>query len=83
MTQVEAYQTIAQFIAWMGLLALSPMLYRLAYAFSYYITGRLKKRQTLIVQVMEDGVVIRETEITLDSKSPIVKQLDASKRGLR
>jgi hypothetical protein len=80
-TQVEAYQTVAQLIAWTGFLALSPMLYRLAYAFSYYITGRLKKRHTLIVQLMEDGVVISEAEISLDSKSPIVKQLDACKRG--
>lgn len=81
MTETEAIQTIAQFIGWAGLLVLSPMLYRLAYAFSYYITGRLKKRHKLVIQSLKDGVVVSETEVYLDSKSPIVKQLESNKRG--
>lgn len=80
MAETEAIHTIAQFIGWIGLLALSPMLYRLAYAFSYYISGRLKKREKLIVQILKDGVVINETEVTLDSKSPLVEQLKSIKK---
>lgn len=81
MTEQEAIRIIAQFVGWTGLLALTPLLGRLAYAFSYYLTGRLKKRQKLIVQFMEDGVVIREKEVFLDVKAPIVEQLDAIRKG--
>lgn len=76
MNETEAIQIIAQFIGWAGLLAMSPFVYRLVYAFSYYLTGKLKKRETLIIQIMKDGVVVRETEVRLDSKSPLVQQLN-------
>jgi hypothetical protein len=72
----EAIHIVAQFIGWLGLLAMLPFLYRFVYAFSYYVTGRLKKHQRFIVQRIQDGAVISETEVSLDSKSPIVKQLD-------
>lgn len=80
MNETEAIQIITQFIGWAGLLAMSPLVYRLAYAFSYYLTGRLKKKETIIIQLMEDGVVIKEAQIQLDSKSPVVQQLNAAKK---
>lgn len=77
MTETEAIRIIAQFMGWLGLFVMLPFLYRFVYAFSYYVTGRLKKRQRIIVQHIQDGIVISETEVSLDSKSPIVKQLDS------
>jgi len=81
--ETEAIQTIAQFIGWMGLLTLSPFVFRLACALSYYLTGKLKKRETLIIQFMENGKVVKETEVKLDSKSPLVQQLNDAKKVAR
>lgn len=83
MNETEAIQTIAQFIGWMGLLTLTPFVFRLAYALSYYLTGKLKKRETLIIQFMENGKVVTETEVKLDSKSPLVQQLNDAKKVAR
>ncbi|HBR1848129.1 TPA: hypothetical protein L9M49_005133 [Klebsiella quasipneumoniae subsp. quasipneumoniae] len=77
MSELEAIKIISQFLGWAGLLALTPFLYRLAFALSYYITGRLKKNQKVIVQYLKDGVVEREVEVSLDSNDPIVTQLDS------
>ncbi len=77
MTETEAVLIIAKFVGWLGVFVLLPFLYRFVYAFSYYVTGRLKKYRHIIVQHIQDGTVISETEISLNSNSPIVKQLDS------
>lgn len=83
MNETEAIQTIAQFIGWMGLLTLSPFVFRLACALSYFLTGKFKKRETLIIQFLENGKVVKETVVKLDSKSPLVQQLDDAKKVAR
>jgi hypothetical protein len=80
-SEVEAISIISQFIGWAGLIAFVPLLYRFGYAFSYYLTGRLKKHQKLIIQYKKDDQVINEIVVNLDSKSPLIKQIEAAKRG--
>lgn len=81
MTNIEAIQIVSQFVGWLGFFAMLPFLYRFVHAFCYYITGRLKKHQRLTIQRIQDGVIISETEISLDSKTPIVKQLEKLRRS--
>lgn len=83
MTELEAIHVISQAIGWIGLLALSPFLYRFSYAFAFYLTGRLVKRHKILVQYKEDGEVVREVTVRLDSRSPIVKQLETAGKANR
>ncbi|CAI2428953.1 Uncharacterised protein [Serratia proteamaculans] len=83
MAETEAIRIISQVVGWIGLIALFPYLYRFGYAFAYYLTGRLKKHHKIIVQYKEEGKVLREVIVDLDSSSPIIKQLENPQQAER
>lgn len=70
-----------QSIGWIGLLILSPMLFRLSYALVQYLINRFSPVTKITIQHVHDGIVCRTTEIDLSSNDPIVRQLDKLAKG--
>ncbi|MGJ0639128.1 hypothetical protein [Xenorhabdus bovienii] len=80
MSEQELIQFLSEISLWVGLLLLSPFLWKFSYAFTYYLTGKLKKKSIIIIQRKHNGIVIDERIINLASTSPIVEQLDEIKK---
>ncbi|PEH53432.1 hypothetical protein CRM81_08845 [Yersinia kristensenii] len=80
MSESEAISILFQAMTWVGLLILSPFLWKLANAFAYYLTGKLRKNQILIVKHIHNSEVVSEITLDLSSNTPIVQQLDEISR---
>lgn len=77
----ETLNLILQAMGWVGLIILSPFFWRFSHAFFKYIIYKLFPIKTLYVEHKHDGVVIKRIKIRLDSKDPIVRQLNNIKNG--
>lgn len=78
MTELEAYTILLKSAFWIGLISFCPFLYKLAYAFSFYLTGKIKTKEKVVVQIKADGKPTKRVEIILNSKSPIIKQIKSA-----
>lgn len=78
MTELEAYTVLLKSAFWIGLISFCPFLYKLAYAFSFYLTGKIKTKEKVIVQIKTDRKKTKHIVIMLNSKSPIIKQIESA-----
>lgn len=77
--QQETLNTILQAIGWIGLIVLCPFLYRFSCALTKYIYYKLFPLKTLWVEYKHNGILVKRIKIKLDSKDPIVRQLNDAK----
>ncbi|MEY0576961.1 hypothetical protein [Providencia manganoxydans] len=77
MTELEAYTILLKLVFWIGLISFCPFLYKFVYAISFYVTGKIKTKEKIIVRITIDDKPTKNVEISLNSNSPIVKQLES------
>lgn len=78
MNELEAYTIFVKLALWVGLISFCPFLYKFVYAFSFYMTGKLKTKEKIIVHITIDDKPTKSVEISLNSNSPIVTQLESA-----
>ncbi|WP_334325319.1 hypothetical protein [Gilliamella apicola] len=74
--QQETLNTILTASGWIGLIILCPFLWRFSCAFIIFIYYKLFPYKTLWVEYKHNGVLIKRTKVKLNSKDPIVRQLN-------
>ncbi|MBB3141252.1 hypothetical protein [Halomonas organivorans] len=78
---ISEYPEITELFFWLGLISISPMLFKLSRAATRHFINSRISGTTLIVSIKEEDGEEHKTAIKLDSNSPIVEQLTSLKKG--
>ncbi|MEN3785472.1 MULTISPECIES: hypothetical protein [Aeromonas] len=68
---------LVQLLGWLGLILSSPMLYRMFYLLCMLIGRALRNQQEITIQHVHDGRLVSSVTLRLDSKEPLIRQLNA------
>lgn len=70
---------LVQLLGWLGLILSFPMLYRMSYLLCMLIGRALRNQQEITIQHVHDGRLVSSVTLRLDSKEPLVRQLNSIK----